>query len=94
VNDEVLDSLTGGQGAEAIGSDGREVNKEISGTVLGSDVSETLVLVEPLNGARGSRSVGHGWRRGGVERNRRLWKNLEVSFRGLRKLWTLNWSEE
>jgi len=60
VLDEELDRLAVGQGAVAVGSDGTEVNKDVSGAVLGSYESETLVRVEPLNGAGGSPSAGHG----------------------------------
>jgi len=41
------------------------VNEEIIGAVLGSYESVTLLRVEPLNGAGGSPSVGHGSWRGG-----------------------------
>jgi hypothetical protein len=47
--DGEFDEIAFNKSAESIGSDGRLMNEEIFGTVIGFDESEAFAVVEPLN---------------------------------------------
>ncbi|GAU47086.1 hypothetical protein TSUD_192120 [Trifolium subterraneum] len=47
--DSEFDTIAFNESAESIGSDGRLMNEDIFGIVIGFDESEAFAVVEPLN---------------------------------------------